>query len=213
MLEALIVYPLTMFLLFFVLALFSVLFQRWNLQVIANESAMRMAQTYRLSSAEESSGFVTEEQLTDVGAYRYVANVITKEMETSIKERVSSYAKWRLARTTYTKDVTEPQVSVTVVPDTMGRRHLEVTIVGEYAVPFGEALAFFGFNGTITYEVSAYADCLDIVDYIGLVDYVGAQTSFNSGIIDMIDSFLKLGDHIIDMGEEAETPADGGGFR
>ena len=63
-LESLIVYPVTIFLLFFILAIFSVLYQRWNLQTIANESAARMAQTYRLSQADKSSGFVDETQLT-----------------------------------------------------------------------------------------------------------------------------------------------------
>ena len=46
--EALIVYTITIFLLFFILAIFSVLFQRWNIQTIANESATRVAQTYNL---------------------------------------------------------------------------------------------------------------------------------------------------------------------
>ena len=48
MLESLIVYTITIFLLFFILAIFSVLFQRWNIQTIANESATRVAQTYNL---------------------------------------------------------------------------------------------------------------------------------------------------------------------
>ena len=48
MLESLIMYSVTIFLLFFILAIFSVLFQRWNIQTIANESATRVAQTYNL---------------------------------------------------------------------------------------------------------------------------------------------------------------------
>ena len=42
MLESLIVYSVTIFLLFFILAIFSVLFQRWNIQTIANEAATRV---------------------------------------------------------------------------------------------------------------------------------------------------------------------------
>lgn len=52
MLESLIVYSVTIFLLFFILAIFSVLFQRWNIQTIANESATRVAQTYRFSTSD-----------------------------------------------------------------------------------------------------------------------------------------------------------------
>ena len=46
MLESLIVYSVTIFLLFFILAIFSVPFQHWNIQTVANESVIRVAQTY-----------------------------------------------------------------------------------------------------------------------------------------------------------------------
>lgn len=200
-LESLIVYPVTIFLLFFILAIFSVLYQRWNLQTIANESAARMAQTYRLSQADESSGFVDETQLTSVGPYRYIANVFTHNMEESINDRVKEYAGWRLAKTTYTKNVSEPAITATVVPDSLGRRHIVVRIVGEYSVPFGEALSYFGFDSTITYETTAYAECVDIIDYINLVDYVDTQTSLNqfgSKTIGLIDAVLSLFDNIFD---------------
>lgn len=200
-LESIIVYPITIFLLFFVLAIFSVLYQRWNLQIIANESATRMAQTYRLSQADESSGFVTEDQLVDIGAYRYMSNLVTKNMEESIDERVSSYAQWRLSRTTYTNSVGDPEIDVTVIPDSLGRRHMEVKLTGVYSVPFGESLSYFGFDSTITYETTAYADCVDIIDYINLVDYVDTQTSlkkFGSKTIGLIDAALSLFDNIFD---------------
>lgn len=205
MLESLIVYPITMLLLFFTLAVFSVLFQRWNLQTIANESAMRMAQTYRLYMAEESTGYVTDTQIEEVGPYRYMANLFNHDMEESIQERVEAYAGWRMARTTYTKNVTEPKCTVTVTSDNLGRRHLEVVIKGEYSVPFGDALSFFGFDGTTTYEVTAYADCLDIVDYIHVVDFVEYQTNvnrLNPSIIGMVDSFLGLFDTIFNSEKE-----------
>lgn len=200
-LESLIVYPITVILLFFILAIFSVLHQRWNLQTIANEAAMRMAQTYRLSQADEESGFVDITQLTSVGPYRYVANVFNHNMEETINERVKDYAGWRLSKTTYTKSVSEPDITVEAITDSLGRRHIVVRIVGEYSVPFGEALSYFGFDSTITYETTAYAECVDIIDYINLVDYVDAQTSlkqFGSKTIGLIDAVLSLFDNIFD---------------
>lgn len=201
MLESLIVYPVTLFLLFFILAVFSVLYQQWNIQVIANETATRMAHTYRLNQADESSGFVTADELAEVGPYRYMGNLVTKKMENSIQERVSAYSQWRLSKTTYTKSIGEPVVFAKVVPDSLGRRHLEVTITGTYAVPFGEALSYFGFNGTITYETKAYAECIDIIDYVNFVDYVDAQTNLNkfgSKTIALIDALWSLFDNIFD---------------
>lgn len=196
MLEALIVYPITLFLLFFILAIFSVLYQQWNLQTIANDAAARMAQTYRLNDADEITGEVTKSQLTSVGIYRYAGNLITKKMETSIDDRVSEYAGWRLERTTFTKDVTEPKITAVVHPDSLGRRHLEVTVTGEYTVPFGEALAYFGFDSIITYEAKAYADCVDMIDYINFVNYVDTQTNISGPFIGLIDSVLSLFDNI-----------------
>lgn len=198
MLEALIVYTVTLFLLFFVLAIFTVLFQRWNLQTIANDAAARMAQTYRLNKADEITGEVSVEELTEVGIYRYAGNLITKKMETSIDKRVSDYASWRLQKTTFTKNVTEPVIKTIVHPDALGRRHIEVSIVGEYRVPFAEAMNFFGFGKTIKYEVKAYADCVDMIDYINLVDYVDTQTNISGKFVGFIDSILNLFDNIFD---------------
>lgn len=196
MLESLIVYPMTLMLLFFILAIFSVLFQRWNLQTIANDAVARMAQTYRLNEADEISGYVTEDELTAVGPYRYVGNVFTKNMEESIDKRISDYASWRLEKSTFTKHVQEPTIKTVVHPDALGRRHLEVTITGAYTVPFGEVMSYFGFEYPIVYEVKAYATCIDMIDYINFVDYVDTQTNLSGKLVGFIDSILALFDNI-----------------
>lgn len=204
MLEALIIYPVTMFLLFFILAVFSVLYQRWNLQTVANEATMRMAQTYRLSMADDTTGYVKEEDYVEIGAYRYAANVFTKNMEESIEQRIKEYSLDRLSKTTYTKSVEEPDCDVVVVSDALGRRHLETTIKGSYSVPLGQMLTYFGFDSTITYEVHAYAECLDIIDYINIVDYTDSMADLGSvdslGIIGLIDSLFGLIDSIFTNG-------------
>ena len=198
MLESLIVYPVTLFLLFFILAIFSVLFQRWNVQTIANDAAGRMAQTYRLNDADEITGYVTEDELTDVGVYRYAGNLVTKKMEKTIDKRVSDYSAWRLQKSTFAKNVTAPTIKTVVYPDSLGRRHLEITVTGEYTVPFGEMLAFFGFDSIIVCEAKAYADCVDIIDYINFVDYVDTQTNISCKFVGFIDSILSLFDNILD---------------
>lgn len=196
MLEALIVYTVTIFLLFLILAIFSVLFQRWNIQTIANESATRIAQTYKLAEADESTGYVTEQQILNVREYRYLWN--DSELKNAATQKITDYAKLRLSKTTFTKDVTEPQIEVNVTSDSLARRHIDVTITGEYAVPFGEALSYFGFESTITYEVTAYADCVDIIDYVNTVDYVATQTSqtFDSNTLGLVNAVLSLFDNI-----------------
>ena len=72
--ESLIVYTITIFLLFFILAIFSVLFQRWNIQTIANESATRVAQTYKLMDADVDTGYVSKSEVAEFREYRYIWN-------------------------------------------------------------------------------------------------------------------------------------------
>ena len=197
MLESLIVYIVTIFLLFFIISIFEVLFQRWNVQTIANESATRIAQTYKLISADESTGYASKDQIIDIREYRYIWN--NSELKDSAESRIIEYAGWRLSKTTFTKDVTDPQFDVVIKNDSLARRHVEVTITGEYAVPFGQALSYFGFDSTTKYEVTAYADCVDIIDYINTVDFVGTQTSLNqfgSNTIGLVNAVLKLFDNI-----------------
>lgn len=198
MMESIIVYLTTMMLLFFVLAIFSVLYQRWNIQTIANESVARMAQTYRFDQADESSGYLTEDQVTAVGPYRYFRS---SRMEAEIKERITNYASWRMLRTTFAKSVEEPVIEVEVIGDAMGRRHLEMTITGSYTVPLGEILSYFGLESEVTYEVTANADCVDLVDYVNFVDFVKEQTTLgglDSKVLDAISDFIGLISNILD---------------
>lgn len=197
MLESLIVYTITIFLLFFILAIFSVLFQRWNIQTIANESATRVAQTYKLTDADTVTGSVTVDQISAISPYRYIFS--KSDLQTSATKKIKDYATTRLANTTYTKNVTEPVISVEVKKDALSRKHIEVTISGEYSVPFGEALSYFGFESTTKYTQTSYAECVDMIDYVNTIDFVHYQSTlsiFNSSFVKAINSVLKLFDHI-----------------
>ena len=212
MLESLIVYMITLVLLFFILAVFSVFFQRWNIQVIANETAMRVAQTYRVTTAETMSGYVSEDDLKKswdkLALFRYQFSN-DAVMDNKAGSRARKYAADRLSRTTYTHDVTEPQIEVSVEDDCIPRRHVNVTIKGEYAVPFGAILSSLGFESTTKYEVTSSAECLDLMEYLTLTDYETAlleRKFFGDNIVtktlDCVDSFMNLIHHFIEGPEE-----------
>lgn len=197
MLESLIVYSVTIMLLFFVLAIFSVLFQRWNIQTIANESAARFAQTYRFTDKEISSGYITKEQLLEVEDYRYLIG--KDDLENAVRRQIEEYASDRLSKTTFTQNVSEPEIEVAVEKDNISRRHITVTIKGEYSVPLGDILSYFGFDSTIKYETKAYADCVDIIDYVNTANFIDNQLETNildAEIIDAINSVFSLFDNI-----------------
>lgn len=193
MLEGLIVYTITVFLLFFLLAIFSVLFQAWNVQTIANETAAKAAATYKLADSDLADPYVNVEQITGISRFRYWFGDDSLEREAETKS--FEYSQDRLQKTTYTKAVTQPEVVVQVKEDTLARRHIEVTITGEYTVPFGEALSYFGFDSIAHYETTASAECLDLIDYIDTVDFAGKQCSLDilgSSLVGAINKMMKL---------------------
>lgn len=198
MLEALIVYPITLFLLFFILCLFSILFQRWNMQVIANETAMRIAQTYKLTEADVMTGEITADEIVEVKPFRYFLGN-KEELKNSAAQKATQYATTRLLATTYTKFVDGPKIDVNVVSDALARRHIEVTVKGTYSVPFGEALSYFGFGSTIEYETKGYADCIDLIDYINTTKYISTQSKklTDNSFGKLVDSLLSLFDNIL----------------
>ena len=193
MLEGLIVYTITVFLLFFLLAIFSVLFQAWNVQTIANETAAKAAATYKLADSDLADPYVSVGQITGISRFRYWFGDDSLEREAETKS--FEYSQDRLQKTTYTKAVTQPEVAVQVKEDTLARRHIEVTITGEYTVPFGEALSYFGFDSIAHYETTASAECLDLIDYIDTVDFAGKQCSLDilgSSLVGAINKMMKL---------------------
>lgn len=193
MLEGLIVYTITVFLLFFLLAIFSVLFQAWNVQTIANETAAKAAATYKLADSDLADPYVSVEQITGISRFRYWFGDDSLEREAETKS--FEYSQDRLQKTTYTKAVTQPEVVVQVKEDTLARRHIEVTITGEYTVPFGEALSYFGFDSIAHYETTASAECRDLIDYIDTVDFAGKQCSLDilgSSLVGAINKMMKL---------------------
>ena len=191
MIETLIVFTVTIFLLFFILAIFSVMYQRWNIQTIANETAAKISQTYRFKNEDLYDTELSKSDITSVKHYRYFFGS-KKDLANQNKMRVNDYAKNRLARTTYTIDVSEPTITYEIKSDSLARRHVELTIEGEYSVPFGDMLAYFGFDSTIKYKTTAYAECVDLIDFMNTVDFVDNFVDMDSKAIKLIDSFTGL---------------------
>lgn len=195
MLEALIVYTVTIFLLFLVLAMFAVFYHIWNIQTIANEAASLAAQTYKLGNSPTDTGYVTLKEVCDIDEYRYMFGN-DMDLEKKADSRVKLYANTRLDHTSFVHKLAEPEISVEVKKDALASRHIEVTISETFTVPFGQALDYFGYDSTIVYEAKAYADCIDLIDYITMVDYTEQQTSLSKfgSFVKMIDAVLKLFD-------------------
>ena len=200
MLEAMIVYMVTVFLLFFILALFCVFYHIWSMQTVANEAAARVAQTCKFTDADIDTGYVTKEQVTGLERYRYVSGK-AESMQLVAQEKLEAYINRRLDRVSFVHKIASPEIRVEIKKDGMASRHVEVYISEKFRVPFGGALTYFGYNDTIHYECTAYAEFLDLIDYVNTVDFVSQQTSlghFGSTTISLVNAVLKLFHNIFD---------------
>ena len=161
----------------------------------------RPKQQYKLADSDLADPYVSVDQITGISRFRYWFGDDSLEREAETKS--FEYSQDRLQKTTYTKAVTQPEVAVQVKEDTLARRHIEVTITGEYTVPFGEALSYFGFDSIAHYETTASAECLDLIDYIDTVDFAGKQCSLDilgSSLVGAINKMMKA---TVDKGLQA----------
>lgn len=197
MIETLITFLIAILLMFFLLAVFSLLFQRWNIQTVANETAAKVAQSYRFENAD-SDGYVLPEDIALVREYRYLWK--SSDLKNAAEEKAELYALERLKNTTFSKTVDEPKVTVEIEKDSLARRHAKVVIEGSYTALFGEIFGFFGFESVTTYEAVAYAECLDMIDYINTTDFVAGHADFgvfDSKLVGLIDSVMGLFDNLL----------------
>ena len=193
MLESLIVIITTVFLLFFTLALFSVMYQRYSIKTIVDEAAAKMAQNYEYSGvAKFETGVMSDDQYTSVSPYRYTSGNYA-ELVSGAEMYAAAYLNKRLERSTYNW-FSKHTYTFEVSEVALGRRYVTVTAEGGYTVPFGDSLKYFGFKGGPTFKVTGYAECLDLSHYINTVDYVNKWAKFvDSNIVfKTINNVLSL---------------------
>ena len=198
MLESLIVIMVTVLLMFFTLALFSIMYQRYAIYTIADETAAKIAQSYEYGGfVDISTGVMGVPEYTGVDPYRYMFNQ-SPLLESAAEAKAAEYMDWRLKNTTY-NILYDTKYTVDVKDVTMGRRYVTVTIEGGYKVPFGETLNFFGFGDRITYRVHGYADCVDLSNYINTVDYTNKWTKAveNNTFVKATTKVMKLFNNLL----------------
>lgn len=189
MLESLWVLVVTTIVLCFLFSMLFIYYQQWSLRTIADDAAAQVAQTYKTPYAE-MDGYMTEAQIKKIDIYRYNKEDIRLLNE----QRVKKYVKQRAKAIFITTSRTEPQTTLKINKDSHARRHATVTIKGSYVVPFGGIMKLAGGKGAISYEVSSTAECVDLLDYMNMIDYINqvASDTFGSVIIKFINSILSM---------------------
>jgi hypothetical protein len=163
MLEGLIVFIITTILLMLTIAMFSLLYQRWNMQTFANDSAKKLAQTYAysepLSQADITTGEIDADRATKVRHYRYTWK--KAEFEAYAKGRVGDFTFDRLRSSMLILLGSNTEITTEIKSDFLARRHVEVTITSTFVVPYQNVFIYMGLGDALTYQVTGYADCVD----------------------------------------------------
>ena len=172
MIESLIVYLITFALLFMVLALMMITYQRFTVKTTAQDVAVKIAQNLRYSGVDIDDGTYTVDDIKSLKAYRYLFGN-DDDLLTAVEKKAEKYAYNRLMKTSFNNVVTKNSTSFSVELSSDGPalRHVTVTISGDYKLPFDEMLDFFGLSKLKKYDAVECAECVDILDYVNYVDF------------------------------------------
>lgn len=193
MIEAILVMIPTIFILVFLLGLGFLIYQQWNIQLVADDIANKVSSTYKYMEVDTTSGDVSIEQLKKVEIYRNLFSM--SKYKTLNTNKAKESGKTLLRKTNFSVPINEEEITLNVVEDSLARRHLCVTVVGNYKIPFAEGLEIFGIKGKRKYKAISYAECIDMSDYISTVNYVKEAPNIvlgDSKIIGAIDSWINV---------------------
>lgn len=197
MIDGMIAMLITMFLLVFLMSFGFLLYQQWVVAQVANDTAARVAQSYVYPNTDPIMGYINVEQIADVPIFRYMGDSLEEENS----DKGEKVAAWALKLSSLAYPVSDPEISVETMYDSLARRHVEVTITAEYEIPFGGALRYFGMSDTFTYSATGEAVCVDLLDYVNTVDTVKALTgnTFGSKTLKVINSIASMVDKLADL--------------
>lgn len=193
MLEAILVMIPTLFVMIFLLSLGFLLYQKWNVQFLADEVASKVAVRYEYIEEEMPGEKISLNDAQKTVLYKYLFqgdNIENKNQEKSLK-----YGTALSKKTSFGVGSGNETVEMECVEDSMARRHISVNVTGTYRIPFSEGLEILGMEGTRTFTATSYAECVDITDYMNTVVFsrqVG-EILFSSGnIYKMINSWMGV---------------------
>ena len=169
MLESILVIIPILFVLVFLICLGFYFYQHWNIQITANETASKVAESYQYLSCELGTGVSSYGEVKDVNLYRY--GYWKDKYEATNISRGRQYMKKYLSLVSLAYPKSTPKMNIRKVNDGLFERHIEVELEGTYRLPFSEGFAIFGFAEEFHYSAAGYAVCTDLIDYMGTVNY------------------------------------------
>jgi hypothetical protein len=160
MIESILVFIPTLFVIVFLVALGLIYYQQSNVQFVADAVAESVAMSYGYDSLDGTSMVLEKDDITGRRVCRYsLGKSETIEYAKKLGEDYGSRM-FRLTNLAKAKENSET-VTVTIESDSLGRRHAEVSVEGTYQMFFSEGLRVFGFGEQYHYEATSVAECID----------------------------------------------------
>lgn len=203
--EASIVVPIVLMVIFVMMYLGFILYQHTLMQVIANETASSIGQIYSTKTKDPFIGFATPAELSQTEYYRNLKNSFGSlggahgALESEVETKGNWYAKYRLksSRLYSESEAMIVHIDFERVPGSIMQKSVVVTASATYDLPF---IKFFGVvDSTIDVAAVGRAQCFDILDTGSTASVVSALINDTldtaapsaANVVKAIDEFFK----------------------
>lgn len=193
MLEGMIIVILTMFILIWLMALGFLNYQCALLRAVTNDAAVKVGFTYNHPSGDILMGFVESK---DLGRRKLYADFYDAELLSVNTSRVTDYVSYRMHKANFVGTIQQLEVDLSVDADNLSpaqtRGHVTVRTVCKFKTPLGGIFEMFGMDRYFTYSCTAYAERVDLMDYIDTTDFAKNAGEFDElKTADLINAVLK----------------------
>ena len=190
MLEAIIILTVTMFILFWLIGLSFLYYERYVISIVTNDAAKKVAASYNYPNSDVIMGYVDVKTVISKDTYRHFGlkgDVTGRTLQSMNVDRAEAYVKYMLDITNFPGTVENVEVTLKQKNDAMLRKHIEVTTTCKMFTPLSGVFDFFGMEQIQEFGNTAYAEVVDYQDYYSTVAYA---KSFESAL-SSCGSFLK----------------------
>ncbi|MGN0141222.1 MAG: TadE/TadG family type IV pilus assembly protein [Roseburia sp.] len=189
MLEAALIFPITLIFVMIMLSVGFLFYQKAMMQSVATEMASDIAAGYKYTDWEIWESELTEHQISSVKKYRM--SLMLLSMKRHCKTKAQNYLGSRVDAASLGVTDEPPSLdSIKLKVDNVGRMHIEVKISMKSEILLEHMLEKLGIlHETPVFTATAYAECMDITAYasqVRFLEYAEEKVRDNGGVVGAI---------------------------
>ena len=191
-------------------------YQRTLVNIVANDTATSIAEVYSETVKDPFCGYIDSKEFYKTKLYRYLRDAISGNLKNTNIKKAKWYADYRLSKNSFWKNEGyDIDVKVQPKKGKLFQNQIVVTVSQKFNVPF---VSLFGIDRHVEYKSTAYADCVDYIDYFNTISLTVSQAKKledailgkeTTKLISTIDTFINNYKKTLND----ENSSGGGGFR